>query len=217
MRCDAARLSLGAYVLDGLDPDDRTAVEAHLRDCATCTTEVADLAGLPGLLGLLSLDEVEAGSPTPSADGYDRLLARAEAHVAPVPERQWWARRRVAVAAAAASVLVAFGAVGLSRGGDSSSGAHTYAAASGAVHMSVTLTDEVRGTGLDVSVRGVGGNQQCSLVAVARDGTRQTVSTWQTTYTGKAWSKAAMPLRQSELAQLVLLGDQGTPLVTLRL
>ena len=47
--------------------------------------------------------------------------------------------------------------------------------------------------------------------------TRKTVSTWQVTYTGKAWSKAAMPIRQSELAQLVLLGDDGNTLVTLDL
>ena len=215
MRCEAARLSLGAYVLDGLDSDDRTAVEAHLQDCATCTTELADLAVLPSLLGLLTAEEVEAGSPTPSPDGYDRLLARAEEHVTLRPDRHRWTRRRAGVAAVAAAVVVVSGVAGLTRSGTAPQ-AHTYTAVSGPVHMSVTLTDEVRGTGLDVSVRGVAGNQQCSLVAVARDGTRQTVSTWQTTYTGKAWSKAAMPLRQSELAQLVLLGDGGRPLVSLR-
>ena len=216
MSCEANRLALGAYVLDGLDASDRTAVQAHLQDCSSCTAEVADLAALPGLLSLLSVEEVEAGSPSASADGYDRLLARAEAQVAPAPARRWWAGRRLAIAAAAASLLVAIGALGLTRG-DTAARAHTYAATAGAVHMSVTLTDQVRGTGLDVSVRGVAGNQRCSLVAVARDGTRQTISTWQVTYSGQAWSKAAMPLRRKDLSELVLVGDTGSVLVSLRL
>jgi predicted anti-sigma-YlaC factor YlaD len=215
MRCDSARLSLGAYVLEGLDAEDRAAVEVHLAECSTCRAELTELGALPGLLGLLSLEEVESGSPSPSADGYERLLARAEAQ--PTLPSSRWTSRRVGLAAAAAAVIVFAGAGFVLNRGGATSGVHTYAASAGPVHMDVALTDEVGGTGLDVSVRGVTANQRCSLVAVTREGSRKTVSTWQVTYTGKAWSKAAMPIRQSELAQLLLLGDDGNTLVKLDL
>ena len=34
----------GAYVVDALDPDERTAFDAHLRDCAECQLEVRELS-----------------------------------------------------------------------------------------------------------------------------------------------------------------------------
>ncbi|MEA3055576.1 MAG: hypothetical protein QOD30_1008, partial [Actinomycetota bacterium] len=33
---------LGAYALDAVDPDERSDVEDHLRDCARCRAEVAE-------------------------------------------------------------------------------------------------------------------------------------------------------------------------------
>ncbi|MER3453386.1 MAG: anti-sigma factor, partial [Acidimicrobiia bacterium] len=33
---------LGAYALDAVEPDERAAVEAHLRTCSRCWAEVAD-------------------------------------------------------------------------------------------------------------------------------------------------------------------------------
>lgn len=50
MRCEGFRAELGGYVLDGLEPQERDAVRAHLATCERCRSEVDDLAELPGLL-----------------------------------------------------------------------------------------------------------------------------------------------------------------------
>ena len=41
---------LGAYALDALEPDERDAVELHLRDCPRCRAEVADFRETAALL-----------------------------------------------------------------------------------------------------------------------------------------------------------------------
>lgn len=60
----------GAYALDALDADERTAFEEHLRVCAACRDEVASFAEVTPLLA--AGDEV---APPPSL--RDRVLADA--------------------------------------------------------------------------------------------------------------------------------------------
>jgi hypothetical protein len=55
------------------------------------------------------------------------------------------------------------------------------------------------------------------LVAVAADGSREVVSTWQATYAGKAVVRGLTTIPPSALAQLVVEYDDGRPLVTLPL
>lgn len=50
MSDDPFRTWDGPYVLGALSPEDRSAYEDHLRDCAACGDAVRRLAGLPGLL-----------------------------------------------------------------------------------------------------------------------------------------------------------------------
>ena len=47
---DEIRPLLGAYVLDGLERDDRAAVRRHLDDCLACRTEIDVLAPVAGVL-----------------------------------------------------------------------------------------------------------------------------------------------------------------------
>ncbi|MEJ1230046.1 MAG: zf-HC2 domain-containing protein [Galbitalea sp.] len=49
-----------AYVLGGLDSEERRAYERHLATCPECSAAVAELAGLPGILGKLSPDDALA-------------------------------------------------------------------------------------------------------------------------------------------------------------
>src|SRR5262245_14760762 len=51
---DHVQLQLGLYVLGGLSPEDRQAVEEHLRRCPRCDAERADLAEVTAFLSLLT-------------------------------------------------------------------------------------------------------------------------------------------------------------------
>jgi len=71
---------LGVYVLGSLDGAERSAVEAHLAECASCRARQRELAPLPGLLGRLTAEQVEALSAPPPA-----VLAEPPTVVAPPP------------------------------------------------------------------------------------------------------------------------------------
>lgn len=62
MTC-ANTVTLGAYLLGALDPEERFEFEAHLGDCTTCRTELVRLAPLPGMLNQISLDDFADGLP----------------------------------------------------------------------------------------------------------------------------------------------------------
>ncbi|MDT7548558.1 MAG: hypothetical protein QOE84_952 [Actinomycetota bacterium] len=217
MTCDQARLSLGVYVLDALEPQERAAVDAHLVVCPGCAAELAELNPLPALLDSLTAEDVEGVAPMASPDGFERLLARAQASIADPPAQP---RRhlgwRVPVGAAAAAVLLLAVVLIFGRLGSGPSPRHTYQASQGDVGITVTLTSEVRGTAVDIAVRGVPRGERCTLVAQGRDGSRETVGTGQVTYSGQAWSKVATSIPRAQLTGLQLLGAKGQTLVAMR-
>jgi hypothetical protein len=43
-------VSIGAYLLDAVDPAEREQISEHLKWCELCRNEVIDLAPLPGIL-----------------------------------------------------------------------------------------------------------------------------------------------------------------------
>jgi anti-sigma factor RsiW len=51
-------VSLGAYLLGALDPEERVAMEAHVATCPHCTRELLELAPLPGLLRHTPFEEL---------------------------------------------------------------------------------------------------------------------------------------------------------------
>lgn len=124
-------LLVGAYVCDAVEPDERFAMERHLRGCPKCRAEVADLRNVTALL---------ANSTTPAPDAvWNRILSSLEEapppmrlSVAPleppapatmnvVPLPRPLVRRRLVGFAAAAAVVV--GVLGFSLGrGTSGSG-----------------------------------------------------------------------------------------------
>ena len=82
MTHDEIRESLPAYALDALSPDERAAVEMHLRTCAACAEDVAGLSGVGERLALLA----EGRDPPPGL--RPRLLAIVEQGAA-----EWRARQ----------------------------------------------------------------------------------------------------------------------------
>ena len=106
------------YALDALDPDERSAYEAHLAGCEPCQQELASFWETTEALA------VAASGPAPSAALRERILAdvRAEPpqNVVPFEPRR---RRRIApvlgaVAAVAAVAALAFGLWGASLSSD---------------------------------------------------------------------------------------------------
>lgn len=97
MSCDDVRLELGGYVLGGLEPHERRAVEQHVASCGRCRTELAELAEMPALLATVG----DASERAP-ADLKPRVLARLR--------RNRW---RDAALVAASIVIAAFSGAGL--------------------------------------------------------------------------------------------------------
>ncbi|MET8336785.1 anti-sigma factor family protein [Streptosporangium canum] len=72
--CDEVRMSLGAYVLGALEPEECVLVEAHLAECAGCRAEFEELTGVATFLGRVSEEDVaQVGSPPQAV--LDRLLS----------------------------------------------------------------------------------------------------------------------------------------------
>ncbi|MEU7059035.1 sigma-70 family RNA polymerase sigma factor [Streptomyces sp. NPDC046197] len=69
---DPARLSLGAYVLQKLAPDDERAIAAHLATCADCRSERDVLAALVPLLDSISETDVTSEPAAPETDVISR-------------------------------------------------------------------------------------------------------------------------------------------------
>lgn len=74
MTCDDMRMSLGAYVLGALEPEECVLVEAHLAECDGCRAEFEELTGVAAFLGKVSQDDVAQAASPPHAV-LDRLLS----------------------------------------------------------------------------------------------------------------------------------------------
>lgn len=99
MNCHEIRDRLSDYVDDALSSDQRSRVEEHLADCATCREELAELVELVESAGRLARNIEPQRDLWPSIESR---LARADAVVAPGAWRsQAW------IGLAAAAVLVA--------------------------------------------------------------------------------------------------------------
>ncbi|MDL5157140.1 anti-sigma factor family protein [Actinomycetospora termitidis] len=121
---EVLRDRLGAYVLDGLDAEERAEVDAHLPGCPSCRTELDRIAPLAGPLRALDPDRVGTGPrhgaeespPEGLAEVLRRVRAEADppgvappAPVVPLAPRR---RRPLLLLAAGALVIALAGAAG---------------------------------------------------------------------------------------------------------
>jgi anti-sigma factor RsiW len=226
MRCDTAKIALGAYVLGTLDEAERAEVDAHLRGCDACSAELADLATLPPLLARLSLQDLGEAIPVLAApeELFEKVAerARAEEDLASAPAQQLAKvvplrhRRRLVIASAAAAVVMIAGAVTAVElaGSSSGPGRQEFVGAQGSVHMRVSVSSQAAGSALHVSVTGLPKDERCRLVAVADDGSRDYVGRWYATYSGDAQETGSTSIAASHLSRLILLGGNGKELVS---
>ena len=72
-------VSLGAYLLGALDPEERRAMELHVAGCEHCKAELVELAPLPGLLRHTAFEEL------PETAAAAESLGPVLGQTAPVP------------------------------------------------------------------------------------------------------------------------------------
>lgn len=199
MSC-ATEMSIASYVLGTLDPRDQAEVADHLTRCASCRAQLEQLADLPGLLAHVPPDVAATGLPRPQQGLLDRVLAAAAAEVA-----QRRRRRRVLTVAAAAALVVGGGvAVSVSQDDVASVRSTTVTGAQGPVHARVQLQPAAQGTELTLELSGVAPEQECRLVAVAADGTRDIAASWRASYTGEATIRGHTAVDAARINRLVI-------------
>jgi Putative zinc-finger len=204
------QVSVGAYVLDVLEPGERDRMQRHLRVCARCAADWEDLAPLPARLAAVPARDV-LGPPrpvVPTRAAFRRLRVAARA----VRERP----RSRAIAAAAAVTVVGVGVAAVVLGtGETPPAPDVVTATAGALHASAALTPTHNGTRVVLSLGGVPAHERCRLVAVDRLGQRQTASTWTATYDGDASVTGWLSMRPGDIDHLVVETLDGTGLLTL--
>ncbi|MDQ4502479.1 zf-HC2 domain-containing protein [Sinomonas sp. ASV322] len=190
-------MSLGAYVLGGLEPEEARDVEAHLASCPECRAEIDQLDVLPALLDVVPAPRAEAlaGLSTASA-----AVAVPSALLARVRGRRRSLRVRwVGVVAGAAAASLAGGiALGPALGRPPAEPIATptqsvVPAASASLvspdgaHIDVAFVRKGWGTELDLVCRGMPSEGVFSVWIVTADGERERAASWSSTgYAGQA-------------------------------
>lgn len=194
--------TVGAYALGILDDAEATAFEAHLATCDWCAQQLDDLAGMEPMLAALADLPGSQGTPaigeSLSAKPSPRL---AERLVDEVSERRAQKRRRGFYLVAAAAALIIGGpltVMAVNSGDDTKTPqagmAHETSPAKAAFDVMtdrVTATDKSTGVNATVAVekkdwgthavlqlKNVKGPLKCSLIAVGKNGERETVTSW---------------------------------------
>jgi anti-sigma-K factor RskA len=211
-------IDVGAYVLDALEPEERLRVRAHLATCPDCRATLRELEGLPRVLALVAAPESQPRvlPEAPSELAFRRLAHRATAvRPAPRPVSVGHHPRRWVIAAAAAAVVGVAGGVGGVVASLGPAAPTAVSATSGAVHARAELTAADGGTTINLALDGVASGERCELVAVSRDGRRETASDWTATYEGTAHVIGAVKIKPQDIDRLVIRTPDGRTLLSM--
>lgn len=184
MRSLERHRDVGAYALGVLGEAEAFRFEDHLVECAQCTAFVSEYR--PATRQLMLYRRSTPRSVHPFAAPGPRLLDRLLGEVA---ARNRAGRRRLLFALAASVVLATGGpALALVVGHDSPSGrvvadgppssqmARTDAETG--VWAQVTTRERLWGSEIEVEVKDAKGPRSCELVAIGKDGSEQSVTSW---------------------------------------
>ncbi|WP_128378602.1 anti-sigma factor family protein [Streptomyces cavernae] len=192
--------TVGAYALGILDDAEATQFEAHLATCEWCAQQLDELAGMePMLAQLADLPSAHGGTPAlgeqlaarPSQRLSDRLAVEV------TNQRAKKSRRNFFMLAASAVLGLGGVAGGFAAASGGDSGSNPPVAGSSAQKDFTTLSDKATatdpttkvsatvamasrpwGTQTVVELSNVEGPNKCALVAVSKNGTRETLSSW---------------------------------------
>jgi hypothetical protein len=211
MSCALAE-SLGLYVLDALDDDERAAVDTHVADCAECRRERERLLPLTHYLDCLTTAEalhLDTAAPPPVG-----LLTRLRAAVS--VEHRRLVRIRIA-AAAIALVLAVVVAGDASRPAPAPVLRAAATDARSGVSARIAVAPQRSGSLLTVSMRGAAAGERCRLLARSRDGRTDVAATWRATYRGAAAVTGSAAIPPADLASVDVVTTGGRRLVRVTL
>jgi len=229
-------ISLGAYLLGGLEPTERAAMDAHLGDCDGCRVELVRLAPLPGLLHQLPEEEFDrlhaddlppADGAVPGPVGEEPAVVTASPVAAPAPRRPY----RVLAAAAVLLVGIGLGSAGVlavravdgstavpsaggSAPGPAAPVAFTARDAGTGVGARIAATEREWGTAMEVTVSDEPAGRRCALMVYRRDGSREVAGWWSTRGGELSAVPAATSFGLASIDRFEVVTDDRTPLVT---
>ncbi|MFF2506032.1 anti-sigma factor family protein [Streptomyces sp. NPDC058067] len=228
-RHDELRALLGAYVLGGLNAEDRQRLESHQAGCDSCRRELSAYAVLPGLLR-------QAGPPPqpgpPPEHLWDGLIAAARTERAEsegqdsVRRGPWFRRPRLAlVAAAVAGLLLGGGVVGVVAlngdrtevsAGPGPDGKPLIAMAGSSASGHGGLEARAWGTEIALHVQGMPRGEHFVAWVVDRHGHREQAAEWSSTPNGVARLRGASSIPRDQVALLRVATSDGRPLLQMR-
>ncbi|MEU6219010.1 zf-HC2 domain-containing protein [Streptomyces sp. NPDC047022] len=178
MRSLERHRDVGAYALGVLDEAEAFRFEDHLVECPSCTAQVSEFK--PAARQLMLYRKATPRSVHPFAAPGPRLLERLLDEVA---AGHRGGRKRWLYAVAAAAVFAVGGsAVAVMSGQGASQGSSATALSATdpdtGVWAEVTTQDRDWGSEIDVKIKDKSGPHACRLIAVGKDGSEQTVTSW---------------------------------------
>lgn len=208
MRCDQ-ELSVGAYVLDALEPDEQLRIAQHVQECPACAETVGELQGLPRLLSAVPTPGEEPVAPVPSELAFERFRRKATER-APRRRRgkRWW------VAVAAAALLVA-GAVTTGVVALLTPDPMVAEATQNGVHLTASyLPADNGGTRVTLELEGVRLGQWCELLAVDEAGNHVAADKpWEVTYRGPYHWSGWIDIPAQDVAWFLVRDKEGSQLI----
>ena len=210
MRCEH-EISVGAYVLDALEPDEQLLMQQHVQECPVCSAAVEELEGLPRLLSGVQTPGETPFAPEPSELAFERFRRSATAVASPQRHRGRW---RFTVAAAAAALVIG-GAVATGVAVTSTVAApEVVEAAQNGVHVVATYLPATKGTDVSIAVDGIAMGTECELVAVGRNGQEEIAGHWTVGYSGTFHWTGWVAMADEDVATWEVRTADGQPLVS---
>ncbi|MET7452626.1 zf-HC2 domain-containing protein [Streptomyces sp. NPDC005574] len=174
MRSQERHRDVGAYALGVLDEAEAFRFEDHLMECTQCAAHVTEFG--PVTRQMMLYRRATPRSVHPMAQPGPQLLDRLLGQVA---ARHRAGRRRLLFALAASVVIAVSGSgLAMTTGGSESATQVTATDAKSGVWAQVTAADEDYGSDVELEIKDGAGPRTCRLIAVGRDGSEQTVTSW---------------------------------------
>ncbi|MEV4970783.1 anti-sigma factor family protein [Streptomyces scopuliridis] len=208
----------GAYALGVLDAADAFRFEDHLLDCPRCSELLAEFGGVKEQLDAYARRTPVGMAPFTAAS--PRLLAGLLGRTAAGRRREF--ARRLALVAAAAVLAVGgpLGVLALAPPADPGAPVPSrWTASDRSTGTAAVVTAEEKAWGADIGLELVrsADSGSCSLIAVGRDGSRETVTSWAARAGGTEplVTRGGAALRPSEIDHFEVRTSDGRRVMTI--
>ncbi|MEU9052336.1 zf-HC2 domain-containing protein [Streptomyces sp. NPDC048384] len=215
MRSLERHRDVAAYALGVLNEAEAFRFEDHLMECPRCAAHVTEFGPITRQLMLYRRSTPQFVHPMakPGPQMLNRLLETVA-----VRHR---ARRRRTMYAVAASVVIALAGPGvamIASGDDSAAQVVEATDTRSGVWAQVTTENEGYGSQVELKVKDGAGSRPCHLIAVGRDGTEETVTSWHAGDhdTAENTMTGASAMHMDEIARYEVRTADGEHLVTLK-